>query len=42
MVSFSDPDTSQWKKVVKVKPLGRDYHLLALFKDNEVILDKVE
>ena len=42
MVSFADPDTSQWKKVVKVKPLGRDYHLLTLFKDNEVILDKVE
>ncbi|WP_036178405.1 type VI secretion system lipoprotein TssJ [Marinomonas sp. MED121] len=42
MVSYSDPDTSQWKKVVKVKPLGRDYHLLTLFKENEVILEKVE
>lgn len=36
---YSDPDKSQWKKVLKVKPLGQEYHLLMLFQENEVNLN---
>lgn len=39
---FSDSDHSDWKKAVKVKTLGRDYHLLIYIKDNQVMLDRVE
>ncbi|MFM2480442.1 type VI secretion system lipoprotein TssJ [Celerinatantimonas sp. YJH-8] len=42
MASYSDPDKSQWKKVVKVKPLGHEYHLLILLKSNDVVVEKVE
>lgn len=39
---FSDPEISEWKQSVKVLNSGREYHLLMLFKDYEVKLDKVE
>ncbi|WP_232284206.1 type VI secretion system lipoprotein TssJ [Photobacterium sp. SKA34] len=42
MALFSDSDNSDWKKSVKVKTLGRDYHLLIYLKDNQVVLDRVE
>ncbi|USH05381.1 type VI secretion system lipoprotein TssJ [Grimontia kaedaensis] len=42
MARFSDPDVSDWKKVVKVLPVGRVYHLLMYFDGTEVVLDKVE
>ncbi|WP_434144945.1 type VI secretion system lipoprotein TssJ [Photobacterium leiognathi] len=42
MAFFSDSDHSNWKKSVKVKPLGRDYHLLIYLKNNQVKLDRVE
>ena len=42
MAHFSDPDVSQWKKIIKINRLGAEYHLLVLFKAQEVILDKVE
>ncbi|CEO42063.1 conserved hypothetical protein [Photobacterium kishitanii] len=42
MAFFSDSDHSDWKKSVKVKTLGRDYHLLIYIKDNQVMLDRVE
>ncbi|MEC6797041.1 type VI secretion system lipoprotein TssJ [Photobacterium sp. S4TG1] len=42
MAFFSDSDNSDWKKSVKVKTLGRDYHLLIYIKDNQVMLDRVE
>lgn len=39
---FGDPEVSQWKKVIKIKSIGREYHVLILFKDQEVLLDRVE
>ncbi|WP_407334415.1 type VI secretion system lipoprotein TssJ [Enterovibrio sp. 27052020O] len=42
MVRFSDPDVSEWKKVVKILPVGRKYHLLIYIDKNEVLLKKVE
>ncbi|WP_035024462.1 type VI secretion system lipoprotein TssJ [Enterovibrio calviensis] len=42
MVRYSDPDVSEWKKVVKILPIGRKYHLLFFIDTNEVKLDKVE
>ena len=42
MAFFSDSDHSDWKKSVKVKTLGRDYHLLIYIKNNQVMLDRVE
>lgn len=36
---YADPDISQWKKVLKVKPSGQEYHLLMLFQENEVTLN---
>lgn len=42
MAFFADPEQSDWKKVVKVKTLGREYHLLVLLNHNEVILERVE
>lgn len=42
MARFSDPDVSDWKKVVKVLPVGRVYHLLMYFDGTEVVLVKVE
>lgn len=42
MALFSDSDHSDWKKSVKVKTLGRDYHLLIYINNNQVKLDRVE
>jgi type VI secretion system protein VasD len=42
MARYVDPEQSQWKKVVKVKSLGREYHILMLFQKNEVNLNIVE
>ena len=42
MAQYGDPEVSQWKKVIKIKSIGREYHLLILLKEQEVILDKVE
>ncbi|HIF9340790.1 TPA: type VI secretion system lipoprotein TssJ [Photobacterium damselae] len=42
MAFFADPEQSDWKKVVKVKTLGREYHLLILLNHNDVILERVE
>lgn len=42
MAHFGDPEVSQWKKVIKIKSIGTEYHVLILFKEQEVILDKVE
>jgi type VI secretion system protein VasD len=42
MAHFGDPEVSQWKKVIKIKSIGREYHILILFKEQEVLLDKVE
>ncbi|MFM2476465.1 type VI secretion system lipoprotein TssJ [Celerinatantimonas sp. MCCC 1A17872] len=42
VANYSDPNKSQWKKVVKVKPIGHEYHLMMLFRTNEVILKEVE
>ncbi|MBV7298317.1 type VI secretion system lipoprotein TssJ [Enterovibrio paralichthyis] len=42
MARFSDPDASDWKKVVKILPIGRKYHLLVFLDNKEIVLDKVE
>ncbi|MGF1873280.1 type VI secretion system lipoprotein TssJ [Photobacterium indicum] len=42
MARYADPENSQWKKVVRVKSLGREYHILMLFQENEVNLNIVE
>ncbi|SIO32323.1 type VI secretion system lipoprotein TssJ [Salinivibrio sp. ES.052] len=42
MAYFSEPNLGEWKKVVKVLNKGREYHLLMLFKDYDVKLEKVE
>ncbi|MEZ8129444.1 type VI secretion system lipoprotein TssJ [Enterovibrio norvegicus] len=42
MARFSDPDISDWKKVIKIIPVGRQYHLLMHLDKNDVLLDKVE
>lgn len=42
MAHFAEPELSEWKKAVKVINKGREYHLLMLFKDYDVKLDRVE
>lgn len=42
MANFSDIELSEWKKAVKVLNKGREYHLLMLFKDYDVKLERVE
>lgn len=42
MAHFNDPEVAQWKKVVKIKPMGREYHLLMFFSEQDIVLDKVE
>lgn len=42
MAHFSDPEVAQWKKVVKINPMGREYHLLMFFSEQNIVLDKVE
>ncbi|MBD1557011.1 type VI secretion system lipoprotein TssJ [Vibrio sp. S9_S30] len=42
LAKFAEPELSEWKKAVKIINLGRKYHLLMLFKDYDIKLDKVE
>ncbi|EJL6465615.1 type VI secretion system lipoprotein TssJ [Vibrio cholerae] len=42
MAHFAEPELSEWKKAIKVINKGREYHLLMLFKDYDVKLDRVE
>ncbi|WP_373332839.1 type VI secretion system lipoprotein TssJ [Vibrio porteresiae] len=42
MAHFADPELSEWKKAVKVLTVGREYHMLMLFKDYNVKLERVE
>ncbi|MCE0495099.1 type VI secretion system lipoprotein TssJ [Vibrio salinus] len=42
LAHFSEPELSDWKKAVKVINKGRQYHLLMLFKDYDVKLERVE
>lgn len=37
---YADPNQSQWKKVVKVDPLGGRYHLLVNLRQREVQLKR--
>lgn len=42
MAHFAEPNLGEWKKAVKVLNKGREYHLLMLFQDYDVKLEKVE
>ncbi|MEI6859659.1 MAG: type VI secretion system lipoprotein TssJ [Shewanella sp.] len=42
VAQYGNPDISQWKKVIKIKSTGREFHILILLKEQEVILNKVE
>jgi len=42
MAHFAEPELSEWKKAVKILNKGREYHLLMMFKDYNVKLDRVE
>lgn len=42
MAKYADPNSTQWKKVIKVKPRGHEYHLLVLMQAKEVILQEGE
>ena len=42
MARFADPNSSDWKKVVKVNPMDKQYHLHIYFNDQSVKLDQVE
>lgn len=42
MARYEDPNLSDWKKVVRVLPFGRQYHLFMYFKDNIIKLEIVE
>ena len=42
MAHFAEPEISEWKKAVKILNKGREYHLLMMFKDYNVKLDRVE
>ena len=42
MVRFNNPDMTQWKKILRMKAKGHQYHLLVFLKKDEVILQRVE
>lgn len=42
MAFYSYPNQSQWKKVIKVDPVGGHYHLLVNLREREVILKKAD
>ncbi len=42
LAKFAEPELSEWKKAVKIIHLGRQYHVMVLLKDYDVILEKVE
>lgn len=39
---YAYPNQSQWKKVVKVDPVGGQYHLLVNLRDRDVVLKKAD
>lgn len=39
---YREPDSAQWKKVVRIMPQGRTYHLLVHLRELEVELRKEE
>lgn len=39
---YAYPNQSQWKKVVKVDPVGGKYHLLVNLRDRDVVLQKAD
>ncbi len=39
---YAYPNQSQWKKVVKVDPVGGHYHLLVNLRDRDVVLKKAD
>lgn len=39
---YAYPNQSQWKKVVKVDPVGGQYHLLVNLRDRDVVLQKAD
>ncbi len=42
LAKYSEPELSEWKKAVKIVNVGRQYHVLVLLKDYDVILQRVE
>jgi len=42
MARYADPNSSDWKKVAKIMPLNKQYHLLIYFNDQSVNIDQVE
>lgn len=42
MARYANIENSDWKKVIKLEPRGKKYHLLLYFNANQVKLDKVE
>jgi type VI secretion system protein VasD len=42
MARFANPNRSDWKKVVRVLPTDKQYHLLIYLNDQSVQLDQVE
>lgn len=42
VAKFAEPDSSDWKKAVKILNRGRIYHLLMYFSGYEIKLEKVE
>jgi len=42
LAKYSEPELSEWKKAVKIISLGRQYHILVLLKNYNVILQRVE
>ncbi|WP_406565634.1 type VI secretion system lipoprotein TssJ [Marinobacter fonticola] len=39
---YAYPNQSQWKKVVKVDPIGGDFHILVNLRERDVIMQKAE
>lgn len=39
---YAYPNQSQWKKVVRVDPVGGQYHLLVNLRDRDVVLKKAD
>lgn len=42
MGRFSEPSVTEWKKTVKVKSVGKAYHLLVFLDNNKIELEVVE
>lgn len=39
---YSEPNTTQWKKIIRVQPMNKQYHLMVYFGPDEVKLSIVE